>query len=71
MMVQGSLLCTYESKTLRVDADFLNREKKISVLENTRLHVNGQIRFKNATCGRRHFLNKAKKSPFSKLTGLA
>ena len=34
---------------------FLNAEKKISVFENTRLRVDGQIRFKNATCGRRFF----------------
>ena len=29
----------YDSKTLRVDADFLNTEEKISVFENTRLRV--------------------------------
>ena len=34
---------------------FLNMEKKISVFENIRLRVDGQIRFKNATCGRRSF----------------
>ena len=48
----------YESKTRRVDADFvLNTEENISVLENIRLRVDGQIRVKNATCGRRFFLN--------------
>ena len=56
-------------KTLRVDADFLNTEKNTSVFENTRLPVDGQIRFKNATCGRRLFLNTEKKSPFSKIPG--
>ena len=40
---------------------FLNTEKKTSVFENTRLRVNGQIRFKNATCGRRLFLNTEEK----------
>ena len=35
---------------------FLNTEKKSSIFENTRLCVDGQIRFKNATCGRRFFL---------------
>ena len=34
---------------------FLNTEEKVSVFENTRLRVDGQIRFKNATCGRRFF----------------
>ena len=74
----------YDSKTRRVDADFvlnteekisdratcgwsntiqkrdmwtqiffLNTEENISVLENIRLRVDGQIRVKNATCGRR------------------
>ena len=36
---------------------FLNTEKKTSVFENTLLRVDGQIRFKKATCGRRSFLN--------------
>ena len=40
---------------------FLNTEKNISVFENTRLRVDGQIRFKNATCGRRYFLNTEEK----------
>ena len=43
----------YDSKTLRVDADFFKYGEKISVFKNTRLRVDGQIRFKNATCGRR------------------
>ena len=34
----------YDSKTLRVDADFLNAEKKISVFENIRLCVDGAIK---------------------------
>ena len=34
---------------------FIDMEKKISVFENTRLRVDGQIRFKNATCGRSFF----------------
>ena len=40
---------------------FLNTEKNTSVFENTRLRVDGQIRFKNATCGRRYFLNTEEK----------
>ena len=53
----------YDSKTRHVDADFffLNTEKKISVLENIRLRVDGQIRVKNATCGRRFFSNTEEK----------
>ena len=42
-------------ENVRVDGDFLNTEKKPSVFENTRLRVDGQMRFKNATCGRRLF----------------
>ena len=53
----GSLFRTYDSKMLRVDADFFKYGEKNSVFENTRLRVDGQIRFKNATCGRRLFLN--------------
>ena len=34
---------------------FVNTEEKTSVFENTGLGVDGQIRFKNATCGRRFF----------------
>ena len=34
---------------------FLNTEKKISVFKNTRLRVDCQIRFINATCGRAFF----------------
>ena len=34
---------------------FKIRRKKITVFENTRIRVDGQIRFKNATCGRRFF----------------
>ena len=45
--------CTYDLKTLRVNADFFNkRRKKISVFENTWLRVDKQIRFENATFGR-------------------
>ena len=40
---------------------FLSTEKKSSVFENTRLRVDGQIRFKNATYGHRLFLNTEKK----------
>ena len=36
-----------------MDADFFKYGEKISVFKNTRLCVDGQIRFKNATCGRR------------------
>ena len=48
-------------ENVRVDGDFLNTEKKPSVFENTRLRVDGQMRFKNATCGRRLFLNTEEK----------
>ena len=41
---------------------FLNTEEKVSVFENTRLRVDGQIRFKNATCGRRFFFKYGGKS---------
>ena len=41
--VSISFFCTYDSKTLCVDTDFLNTEKKIFVFENTQLHVNSQI----------------------------
>ena len=34
---------------------FWKNAKKNTVFENTRLRVDGQIRFKNATCGRRFF----------------
>ena len=34
---------------------YLNTEEKVSFFENTRLPVDGQIRFENATCGRRFF----------------
>ena len=40
---------------------FLNTEKRTSVFENTRLRMDGEIRFKNATCGRRLFLNTEEK----------
>ena len=36
---------------------FLNTKEKPSIFENTRLRVDGEIRFKNPTCGRRLFLN--------------
>ena len=50
---------------------FLNAEKKISVFKNTRLRADGQIRFKNAVCGRRFFFQIRRKiSPFSKNTRL-
>ena len=48
---------------------FLSTEEKVSVCENTRLRVDGQIRFESATCGRILFLNTEKKSPFSKIPG--
>ena len=51
-----------------MDADFFKyEEKKPSVFENSRLRVDGQIRFKNATCGRRFFLKAEEKSPLSKI----
>ena len=40
---------------------FLNTEKKTSVFENTRLRVDSQIRFNNATCGYSLFLNTEEK----------
>ena len=40
---------------------FLNTEENVSVFQNTRLRVDGQIRFENATCGRRVLLNTEKK----------
>ena len=43
---------------------FIDMEKKISVFENTRIRVDGQMRFKNATCGR-SFLNMEEKTKFS------
>ena len=54
-------LRTYDLKTLRVDADFLNTEENVSVFQNTRLRVDGQIRFENATCGCIFLLNTEKK----------
>ena len=47
-----------------MDATFFNMEKRISVLENTRLHVDGQMQFENATCGRGFFKIRRKKSVF-------
>ena len=40
---------------------FFKYGEKISVLENIRLRMDGQIRFKNATCGHRFFLNTEEK----------
>ena len=40
---------------------FLNTEKITSVFENTRLRVDSQIRFNNATCGYSLFLNTEEK----------
>ena len=45
---------------------FLDMEKRSPVFENAGLCVEGQIRFENATCGRR-FFKYEKKYPFSKL----
>ena len=36
---------------------YFKHGKKISIIENTRIRVDDQIQFKNATCGRRSFLN--------------
>ena len=41
--------------TIRKAQIYLNTEEKVSVFENTRLRVDGQIRFENTTCGRRFF----------------
>ena len=50
-----------------MDADFfLNTEKKSSVFENSRLRKDGQIRSKNAACGRRFFKNGGKNFGFRK-----
>ena len=43
-----------------------NVEEKVSVFENTRLRVDGQIRLENATCGCRFFLNTEKYLRFRK-----
>ena len=40
---------------------FKYTEEKIAVFENTQVRVDGQIRFKNATCGRRCFVNTEEK----------
>ena len=47
--------------TLSVNADFLNTEENVSIFQNTRLRVDCQIRFENATCGCRFLLNTEKK----------
>ena len=44
-----------------MNADFFKYGEKASVFENTRLRVVGEIRFKNATCGSRLFLNTEEK----------
>ena len=44
---------TIQKRDMWTQIFFLNTEENISVLENIRLRVDGQIRFKNATCGRR------------------
>ena len=64
--VQGSFFRTYDSKTLRVDADFYKYGEKNFVFKNTRIRVDGQIWFKNATCRRRFFLNTEKNLRFRK-----
>ena len=64
---EGSLFGT---TTIRKRQIYLNMEGKVSVFENTRLSVDGRIRFENGTCGRRFFLNTEKKKyPFSKILG--
>ena len=50
----GSRLALWHNYDSEV-ADLFNMEEKVSVFENTRLRVDGQIRFENATCGRRFF----------------
>ena len=44
----------FENATCRPNF-FLNTEEKVSILENTRLRVDGRTRFENATYERRFF----------------